>query len=149
MKRFIDVHKGEVMAGQGEVVLHSDSKEPCLVIVARDPDNKIGGLAHAVFMSGRLDKKWHSSAIRDAAGAIDEMIKDMTLIGASRENIEVSLVAGENVPHDKNDPEYFKNLDSTIDLLKQKRVKLVEHPEKDIGPMHVALDVNTGTISYD
>ena len=148
MKRIIDVHRGEIMAGQGEVVLESDTNGACLVILAYDADHKIGGLAHALYFSGRIDKQWHSATLRNASDAIDEMIEDMALIGADRDSIEVALVTGENVLHDKNDPEYVKNLNSTREILKNKNIKLRKDSCKDIGQHHVALDVESGEIIY-
>ncbi len=148
MKRIIDVHRGEIMAGQGEVVLESDTNGACLVILAYDANHKIGGLAHALYFSGRMDKKWHSSTLRSAAEAIEEMVEDMALIGADRESIEVALVTGENVPHDENDPEYIKNLNSTIEILKQKNIRLRENSAQDAGQHHVALDVESGEVIF-
>ncbi len=148
MKRIIDVHRGEIMAGQGEVILESDTNGACLVIMAYDASHKIGGLAHALYFSGRIDKQWHSSTLRNASEAIDEMIADMLLIGADREHIEVALVTGENVVHNEQDAEYVKNLNSTIEILKEKNIKLRENLCQDIGRRHVALDVESGEIVY-
>ncbi len=77
MKRLVDVHTGEVMAGSEETILHSDSHNRCMVICAYDNTKKVGGLAHAMFLSGKLNKKCSNSILRDAGGAIDEMIADM------------------------------------------------------------------------
>ena len=147
MKRFIDVGRGEIMAGQGEVVLKSKADRACLVIVAYDAAKKIGGLAHAMFLGNGLAQKRISGRIRDAAGAIDEMLKDMTLLGASRNDIEVSLVTGENVPpHSQDDPDYTRNIDSAIEILKKKNVRIKDNTAHDVGPMHVSLDVASGNI---
>ena len=148
MKRSIDVHTGEVMAGQGEVVLKSETNGACMVIVAYDKQKKIGALAHALYISGRLDKKWHYRELRNASAAIDEMIEDMVLVGANRNNIEVCLVTGENVPHEKNDPEYHQNCVQTLNLLKEKNIRVSSDPEVDIGKGHVVFDVSSGDISY-
>ena len=81
MKRLVDVHTGEIMAGSNETVLHSDSHNRCMVICAYDSTKKIGGLAHAMFLSaGRLNKKISRHTLKDAGGAIDEMIDDMLLL---------------------------------------------------------------------
>ncbi len=148
MKRVIDVHRGEIMAGRGEVILESDTKGACLVIMAYDASHKIGGLAHALYFSGRIDKQWHSSTLRNASEAIDAMITDMILIGADYEHIEVTLVTGENVVHSEQDAEYVKNLNSTIEILKEKNIKFRENLCQDIGQHRVALDVESGSIVY-
>jgi hypothetical protein len=70
------------------------------------------------------------------------------MIGSDIDNIEVALVSGENVFHDEKDPEYLKNLNSTIEILKSKNIKLRENLCQDIGQHHVALDVESGEIVY-
>ena len=88
MKKFIDVHAGEVMAGQGEVVLKSDSNRACVVIAAHDSIKKIGGLAHSMFLAGLRNIK-EESIREEAAKAIDEMLNDMSILGADLDNIEI------------------------------------------------------------
>ncbi len=149
MKRLVDVHTGEVMAGSEETILHSDSHNRCMVICAYDSLRKIGGLAHAMFLSGRLNKKCSNSIVRDAGGAIDEMIADMLLLGASKDDIEVCLMTGENIPHRKDDPEYNKTLQEAIEILKEKHIRYREGAVTDAGDLHVSFDVESGHVSYD
>jgi chemotaxis receptor (MCP) glutamine deamidase CheD len=120
-----------------------------MVICAYDNMHKIGGLAHAMFLSGRLNKKYSSSVLRDAGGAIDEMINDMLLLGANKDDIEVCLMTGENVPHRKDDPEYSKTLQEAAEVLKEKHIKYKDGVLDDAGSLHVSFDVGTGHISYD
>ncbi|MDP8212311.1 MAG: hypothetical protein P9X22_03345 [Candidatus Zapsychrus exili] len=149
MKRFLDVHTEEIMAGKEETVLHSDANRACLVICAYDSMKKIGGLAHAMFLSGRHERKMNSSIILDADHAIDEMLKDMELLGAERDNIEVKLVTGENVTHEENDPVYNEALTGAFDILKRKHVRCQESTLSDVGDKHVTFDVGSGAISYE
>ena len=87
MKRFIDVHTGEVMAGCGEVVLKSDAQSACLVFAAYDSVRKIGALAHTMFFSNHSDRKSDFVNVQDASRAIDEMIEDMALLGANKDDV--------------------------------------------------------------
>ena len=137
------------MAGSEETILHSDSHNRCMVICAYDSMKKIGGLAHAMFLSGRLSKKVSSPTLRDASGAIDEMIDDMLVLGAYRNNIELCLMTGQNIPHRKDDPDYNKTLQEAIEILKEKHIKYREGIVSDAGDLHVSFDVETGHISYD
>jgi len=145
MKRFVDVHTGEVMAGRDEVILKSETNQACLVIAAYDSAKKVGALAHAMFSGGM---KKNISLMRDAAGAIDEMLEDMTLLGSQKEDIKVCLVTGENVPHKDHDPNYDAKLSSTIELLKQKHIEVTENSVVDAGKSHIIFDVSSGQISY-
>ncbi|MBU0468112.1 MAG: hypothetical protein KJ736_03475 [Candidatus Omnitrophica bacterium] len=148
MKRFVDVHMSEVMAGKSYTILHSDANNACLVIAAYDANHKVGGLAHAMFVSEECSKKLNHSYTRDAGKAIDEMIQDMELLGSSVDDIEVCLVTGENVPHQKGDLNYQNRIDSAIDLLKRKHIKFKQKTTIDIGDKHVSLDVSTGKLIY-
>ena len=149
MKRLVDVHTGEVMAGSEETILHSDSHNRCMVICAYDSTKKVGGLAHAMFLSGKLHNKVSRPTLKDTSGAIDEMIDDMLLLGADKDEIEVCLMTGENIPHRKDDPEYNKTLQEAIEILKEKHIRYREGLVADAGDLHVSFDVETGHISYD
>ncbi|MCD4779744.1 MAG: hypothetical protein K8S27_04240 [Candidatus Omnitrophica bacterium] len=148
MKRFVEVHTGEIMAGGSDTVLRSNTNNACLVFIAYDSGKKIGGLAHSMFLQGELRRKWHAKDLYKAEKAIDELIEDMMMLGSTREDIEIYMVTGENVPHKEHDPDYDSNLSAAIELLKQKNVRLHEKPSVDVGRAHVALDVETGAISY-
>jgi chemotaxis receptor (MCP) glutamine deamidase CheD len=136
------------MAGHGDVVLESDTNVACFVILAYDTSHKVGGLAHALYFNGRMDKAWHSTTLRNTSEAIDEMISDMELIGADRGDIEISLVTGENVPHDQDDSEYQKNLRATLEIVRDKGIRFREDSVRDVGQQHVGLDVDSGQIIY-
>ena len=148
MKRFVNVHTGEVMAGKDEIVLHSDTHAACMVIVAYDSIAKIGGLAHSMFMAHKGNTKKYKT-MRDADHAIDEMVNDMAALGAKKENIEVCLVTGENVSRKEKGPEYQENLDEVLGALKKKNIRCREETAKDIGRLHVSFDVETGDIIYN
>ncbi|HOW36620.1 MAG TPA: hypothetical protein PL155_09485 [Candidatus Omnitrophota bacterium] len=148
MKRFIDVHTGEVVAGQGEVVLKSDTRMACLVIAAYDSARKVGGLAHARLAVNGLDQNADLSNVQDPSRAIDEMITDMTLLGARRDDIEVCLVTGENFPPCSEDAECCQNINSTVDLLKKKCLRFSGNARWDRAHSHVSLDVESGNIVY-
>ena len=147
MKRFIDVHAGEVMAGQGEVVLKSDSNRACLVIAAYDSVKKIGGLAHSMFSAGLRNIK--DTAVREeAAKAIDEMLKDMSVLGSSLDNIEVCAVTGENTCRKDCDSLYCSQVAATMELLKERHIRMKNNSAGDAGDLHVSLDVESGKITY-
>jgi len=152
MKRMIDVHTGEIMAGCGDVVLKSDANNACLVIAAYDGMKKIGCLAHALFISEKFEKRAHADVVQEASKTIDhaieEMVSDMLLLGSNKNDIEVRLVAGENVPHQPQDEDYERKIHSAIDLMKQRQLKINPDQGTDPGSLHVSLDVSSGNISY-
>lgn len=146
MKRLIEVPWGEVMAGKGEVILNSTTDNECLVIAAYDAAKKIGCLAHAVFTDPAKLHRSCVSVMRNLTDAIDEMIKDMIMLGSDQNNIEVALVAGENVPHKKDDPKYNGRIDHVMEILAKRHIKCRQDRICDIGTSHVGLDVSSGEI---
>ena len=149
MKKRIDVTRGEIMAGQGEVILSSYTENACLVIAAYDPVKKIGCLGHAIFPEANGAKRCCASIMRDINEAVDEIIKDMVLMGSLEENIEIALVTGENVPHEKNDPGYINRIDGAMQSLRNRHLKCRENTFCDAGRAHVALDVASGKIVFE
>ena len=135
-----------MIAGQGEVVLKSDTNTPCIVIAAFDTVRKIGALAHAMFMRNDFEGRLEAPMILDASHAVDEMISDMTLLGAARDDIEVCVVSGENIPHEKEDPVYTRNITTALEVLKQRHIKIRKDTVNDIGKSHVSLDIESGRI---
>ncbi len=146
MKKFVHVHSGDIMAGNKDTVLESDATKACLVIAAYDSVKKVGGLAHALFLSSGLIKRKNYPVTRDVASAIDEMLEDMILLGAHKDDIEVCLVTAENVNHEENDPQYTSTLNQAVELLKQKNIRIRNETTRDIGNLHACLDVETGNI---
>ena len=150
MKRFINVHKGEETAGSGEVVLKSDVRDTsCFVIVARDAAHKIGALAHALFIHGGPKEKKDPLLVKETKEAVDKMLSNMTLLGAKPDDIEVEMIAGENVRHQKDDRDYDDEVHCICEVLKDRHIRCRDHALKDVGPHHVALDVESGKISLD
>lgn len=146
MKRFIHVHSGEVMAGQGETILKSDSMRECLVIIAHDQVKKIGAIAHAMFSrNGNGDKRKHLVGFAPQ-DAIKEMLEDMRMLGSNEENIYVRVVAGENVPHDQSDPNYHRNIEDALQILRHRNIRINDDIVEEIGNTHVSLDVGTGNV---
>lgn len=150
MKKFINVHKGQATAGRGEVVLKSDiQNRSCFVIVARDQAHKIGCLAHTFFVSGKGNGKKEEFLTNDARTAIDKMISNMTLLGSRLDDIEVSLVASENIKHEENDSEYEKEIERIYQILQDRRIRWTKDRLHDCGNKHVVFDVETGNIDYE
>ncbi|MGB3340722.1 MAG: chemotaxis protein CheD [bacterium] len=79
---------GEVKIEQGEVRLSAFGVGSCIVIMLYDETRKIGGLAHCLLPFGG------DSSLKYPRNAIAEMLKQMSQIGASRDNIVAKIVGG-------------------------------------------------------
>jgi len=148
MKKRIDVPSGEVVAGQGDVILNSIADGPCIVIAAYDASRKVGCIAHASFQNGSSQKRFSLSFMRDPDSAIDEMIKDMELLGSDKDHIEVALVSGENLTPEEKNHGLGGQVNSMLGLLKQKNIHCRENKYFDAGSFHISLNVGSGEIFY-
>ncbi len=96
MKKIVDVYTGEVKAGKEDMLLKSNAIGSCIVIAAYDSIQKVGALAH-IMLPGVAPLGKHLQPTRYASNAIEEMIKQMTHLGANIKRTETCLVGGGNV----------------------------------------------------
>ena len=65
----------------------------CIGITLHDKVNKVAGLAH-IMLPSSLEIKNNSNKAKFADTAIDEMIKEMILLGANKRNLVAKLAGG-------------------------------------------------------
>jgi len=147
MQKIIDVQIGEVSVGQGEVILQSKAIGSCIAIVAYDATKNIGALAH-VMLPGRAPAKKATERIKYASDAIDVMVKKMTDLGSKSEDIKVVLVGGGNVLNRKDDTICQDNIESTLEFLGEKGLKVMAQAVGGINRRSVSVSVESGKIFY-
>lgn len=147
MKNIIDVQTGEVKAGSGEVIIKSDAIGSCIAIVAYDSRKKAGAIAH-VMLPGVSPEKCTPPRTRYAADAIDVMINEVARLGVNSDDIEVCLVGGANVLKRNNDTIWKDNIDSVVELLKRKNIKIRAEALGGTKRRSVFIDVERGVIHY-
>jgi len=146
MKEIIDVNTGEVKVGGSKTILRSLAIGSCIVVAAYDSRKKVGAMAH-VMLPGRAPEK-EPEKTKYAADAIDEMINQMTVAGANRDNIEVCLVGGGNVLQRKDDTICKENVKSTTELLEKENIPIRKAVLGGTERKSVFLDIDCGSISY-
>jgi len=77
-----------VRTEQGQVKLSAFGVGSCIVIMLYDETKKVGGLAHCLLPFG------NDSSLKYPRNAIDEMLKQMSQMGASRDRIVAKIVGG-------------------------------------------------------
>ena len=147
MKKIIDVQIGEVKTGRGKVILKSKAIGSCIAIVAYDAKKNTGSLAH-VMLPGRAPSKKTVEKTKYAANAIDEIISQMTRLGSKKDDIEVALVGGGNVLNRQDDTICKDNIESTLELLGKKNLKIRATAIGGTSRKGVSLDVERGIVSY-
>ncbi len=147
-KTVIDVQTGEVEAGSGKVVLRSDGIGSCVVIAAFDTKAKIGAIAH-VMLPGRAPKESTPQKLRYAANAIDEVIKKMSSLGAEDMcDVGFCLIGGGNVLKRADDKVSKDNIDSVVEILSSKGMRVVAESLGGEKRRSATLNVETGCVSF-
>ena len=148
MKKVIDVQIGQIEVAKGKVILQSKAIGSCIAIVAYDPKRNIGSLAH-VMLPGRAPAgKEPSERTKYAADAIDGIVAKMSKLGSKKADLEVTLVGGGNVLNRADDTICKDNIESTMQILREKGLKVRARALGGTDRKGVSLDVECGTVSY-
>jgi len=147
MEDIIDVQIGQVKADKGKVILQSKAIGSCVAIVAYDATKSIGALAH-VMLPGRapMEKKGRKKT-RYAADAINAMVSKMGKLGSKKDDIEVVLVGAANVLRREDDTICRDNIESILELLAEKRLKVKDQALGGTARRSVSLDIEQGIVS--
>lgn len=142
-----DVQIGQVKAGRGKVILQSKAIGSCVAIVAYDATKHIGALAH-IMLPGRAPAKKEVEKTKYAADAIDAIVSKMNKLGSKTDDIEVTLVGGGNILNREDDTICNTNIESTLQLLEEKHLKVAAQAVGGTVRRSVSLDVERGIVSY-
>jgi len=123
MKEIINVLTGEVKASNEHVIFKSSAIGSCVVVAAFDLKLMISAMAH-IMLPGIAPEKSKTPKTRYAFNAIEEMINQMVKLGADTENIEVCVVGGSNVLKRPDDTICQANIDSVLNILTEKNIKI-------------------------
>ena len=148
MNKVIDVQIGQVKAGQGKVILKSKAIGSCIAIVAYDAARSIGALAHVMLPGSAPAGRRPDEETKYAANAIDSIVAQIASRGSKSNDIEAVLVGGANVLDRKNDTICKDNIESVLELLEKKRIKVKARAVGGTNRRSVSLDIERGTVSY-
>ncbi len=147
MKKIVDVQIGQVKAGKGKVILQSKAIGSCVAIVAYDATKNIGSLAHVMLPGKAPMGKKRRQKTRYAADAINAMVGKMGKLGSKKDDIEVVLVGAANVLRREDDTICRDNIESILDLLAKKRLKVKAQALGGTARKSVSLDIERGIVS--
>lgn len=66
----------------------------CVGIAIRDPGSKVGGLAHIMLPDSTAIRNSHQNIAKFADTGIDELVRQMELLGAKRKNMVAKIAGG-------------------------------------------------------
>jgi len=148
MKKIIDVQIGDVEVGGAGVILQSKAIGSCIAIVAYDTAKNIGAMAHIMLPGSAPADKQPSEKTKYAADAIDAMVGQMARLGSRNDDIEVAIVGGGNILNRKDDTICKDNIESALELLREKHLKVRAQAVGGTSRRGVSLDIDSGVVFY-
>jgi len=146
-KRIVDVQVGRVKGGGGRTILRAVALGSCVAVVLYDPVRKTGAMAH-VMLPGRAPAQTKSSQrTRYAADAIDTLLQIMAKTGSRVSDLSAAVVGGANVLRRANDTIGTDNVESSLQILRQKGLKIVAEDNGGYERRNVSIDLEKGILS--
>ena len=147
MKKIIDVQIGKVRAERGKVILESKAIGSCIAVVAYDDSKNIGAMAHVMLPGSAPAGKEPGEKTKYAADAIDAIVRMMAHLGSKNGDIDVVLVGGGNVLNREDDTICKDNIESTLEFLEKKHLKVRAQAVGGTNRRSVSLDVEHGIVT--
>lgn len=124
----------------------------CIGIALYDKRSKVGGLAHILLNDSEKFKRPNVTTINPAKfadTAIPVLIKEMTAIGAKKENLEASIVGGASLFNFKSESGSVgdKNIESVRAGLKKAGIKITSEDVGGSCGRTMRLFVETGEVT--
>mgnify|MGYP000933601648 CR=1 FL=1 len=147
MKEIINVLTGEVKASNENIIFKSSAIGSCVVIAAYDLKLMISAMAH-IMLPGISPEKSKTQKTRYAFNAIEEMIEQMVKLGANKVDIEVCIVGGSNVLKREDDTICQANIDSVLNILTEKNIKIKAKSVGGTRRRSVLFDTKTSNVYH-
>lgn len=147
MREVTNVLTGEVKVSKENIIFYSAAIGSCIVIAGYDKNTMVSAMAH-VMLPGVSPEKSKSLKTRYALNAIEDMITRMVSIGADRETIEVCMVGGSNVLKRKDDTICQANINSVLEILDKKNIKIRAKSVGGTLRRSLLFDTKTGNVYH-
>jgi chemotaxis protein CheD len=143
----INVLTVEVKASKKNKIFKSSAIGSCVVIAGYDKKLMVGAMAH-IMLPGISPEKSKTPKTRYAFNAIEDMIERMIRLGADKENIEVCMVGGSNVLKRKDDTICQANINSVLEILNEKNIKIKAKSVGGTQRRSALFDTKTGNVYH-
>ena len=143
----LSVASGEVGARKGAGILRANAIGSCVVATAYDAHTGVGGMAHVMLPGASRDQR-PSRKTRYAEDAVEEMMREMVVLGAKAARVHVSLIGGANVLGDGHDSPGPEIVQSLSEVLGGMGVRLVATEVGGTQRRSCALDVACRRVTY-
>lgn len=148
MQEIIDVQIGQIKVEHGEKLLRSNAIGSCIVIAVYDAAKKNGALAHIMLPGTAPENKKAEEKTKYAADAVDAIISQMAILGSKADDLDVVLVGGANVLNREDDTICEDNIESVLEILTQKNLKIRAKAVGGNKRKSIFFDIEKGIINY-
>lgn len=145
-RSIINVNTGQIRLAKKDAILRSAALGSCIAVVAYDHTKKIGAIAH-IMLPGTAPAD-HTKKNRYASNAISAILTKMIEAGSQKRDIEACIVGAGNVLKRDDDTICAINIESVTQLLKDNNVPVRASVLGGTERKSVALDIQSGIISY-
>ena len=142
----VDVRTGQVKVSKKANSLFSGAIGSCVVVVAIDTKNNIGGIAH-VMLPGKAPEEMRYKT-RYAADAVAELIKNMRRVRAVKKLLKVFIAGGANVLRLKNCKIGKNNIKSVTKVLQEEGMRVLAENVGGIQRRRIKLDIFNKVLYY-
>jgi chemotaxis protein CheD len=146
MEKITTVLTGEVKVTKDNTILKSTAIGSCIIIISYDKKKCIGAMAH-IMLPGVSPEDSPFIKTRYASNAIKDMLNNMIKLGTDREGIEVCIAGGANVLKKKDDTICQANINSVINILHKKNIKIKTKSLGGTQRRNISLNTENG-IAY-
>ncbi len=140
----IEVETGKVKAARAPATLRSLAIGSCVAVILYDHEHQVGGIAHVMLPS--TDTYIPSTDLLKYANfAIEELLKSLVDLGATKETLKAKLVGGAMIVRDSLDIGK-ENIRTVENKLKEMGIEVLARRLGGYERRSATLDMNTGVV---
>ncbi len=140
----IEVETGKVKAARAPAKLRSSAIGSCVAVILYDSEHHVGGIAHVMLPS--TDTYIPSTDLLKYANfAIEELLKNLMDLGATKETLRAKLVGGAMIVRDSLDIGK-ENIKTVEHKLKEMSIEVLARRLGGYERRSVTLDNSTGVV---
>ncbi len=141
-----EVCTGEVKTSDKGRILTASALGSCIAISIYDPQKRVGGMAH-IMLPGRAPVNNSSNQSRYAENGIEDLIRQITSYGSNISRLHCIIAGGANVLKREDDTVCKMNIDSTLETLKEKGLKIDAYSLGGEMRRRIKFNIEDGIIS--
>ena len=141
------VATGQIVSGIKTGLISTTPLGSCVAVIAYEKNAKIGGIAH-IMLPGKSPNENKLEENKYAENAIENLLVELKLKGASKSKTEICLVGGANVLKRDNDTIADNLIFSIFEIVKQKKLTIKKTSLGGYERRTAKLNLDTGTVTY-